>query len=165
MSDATARFGLPFILSGQAQKELFHNEALTWIDFALQAAVEGPPLAVPPAAPEDGQCWIVAAGASGAWAGKDDQLAGWSEGGWRFVAPVPGMQVWRPDSGYRSQWNGSQWSDGAMAAARLEVGGQQVVGERQEGIVNPSGGTVIDVEARATIAQITAALMSHGLIG
>mgnify|MGYP006199852597 CR=1 FL=1 len=32
MSDATARFALPFILPGQAQKELFHNEALTRLE-------------------------------------------------------------------------------------------------------------------------------------
>jgi hypothetical protein len=28
MADTTPRFALPFILPGQAQKELFHNEAL-----------------------------------------------------------------------------------------------------------------------------------------
>ena len=37
MSDATARLALPFIAPGQAQKELFHNEALTRIDALLQA--------------------------------------------------------------------------------------------------------------------------------
>ena len=47
----------------------------------------------------------------------------------------------------------------------IEVGGQQVVGARQSAILNPSGGTIIDAEARQVIGQITAALMSHGLIG
>jgi hypothetical protein len=40
-----------------------------------------------------------------------------------------------------------------------------VVGARQPPVPSPSGGTIIDAEARVAIAQISAALMSHGLIG
>lgn len=36
MSDATARFAFPLIAPGQAQKELFHNEALARVDALLQ---------------------------------------------------------------------------------------------------------------------------------
>ena len=32
MTDATPRFALPLLAAGQAQKELFHNEALTLPD-------------------------------------------------------------------------------------------------------------------------------------
>jgi hypothetical protein len=46
----------------------------------------------------------------------------------------------------------------------LVVGGLKVVGERQPAVPSPSGGTVIDEEARAAIASLTAALKSHGLI-
>ena len=60
MADMTPRFALPFILPGQAQKELFHNEALVRIDLALHPAVEGAPAAAPPADPEEGRCWVVA---------------------------------------------------------------------------------------------------------
>jgi hypothetical protein len=44
------------------------------------------------------------------------------------------------------------------------VNGVKVVGERAPGVTSPSGGTIIDVEARAAINALTAALMSHGLI-
>ncbi len=47
MSEETPRFELAFIIPGQAQKELFHNEALTTIDLLLQAAVEGPVPTIP----------------------------------------------------------------------------------------------------------------------
>lgn len=164
MSESTPRFALPFILPGQAQKELFHNEALGRIDLALHPAVEGAPLADPPAGPGEGQCWIVAGGAAGDWAGRDDMLAMWSEGGWRFLAPAPGTSAWSKASGLPLIWNGLQWMDGQLVCAGLVVNGLQIVGGRQPGVPSPSGGTIIDVEARAAINALTAALMSHGLI-
>ncbi len=51
---ATHRLALPHILPGQAQKELFHNEALQALDLVVAAAVEEPPRAAPPAAPAPG---------------------------------------------------------------------------------------------------------------
>ena len=164
MSETSARFGLPLILPGQAQKELFHNEALALVDAALHAAVEGAPLAEPPAAPVGGACWLVAAGATGAWAGRDGSLAAWTSGGWRFVAPQPGMCVWDKQAGYPRRWTGAAWNAGEVAAARIMVDGQQVVGMRQAGVPSPSGGTTIDVEARNAIDALTVALRSHGLI-
>jgi hypothetical protein len=164
MSEASARFDLPFIIPGQAQKEMFHNEALARIDAALHAVVEVPPLIQPPEVPEVGQSWILGSAPVGAWEGKADQLATWTAGGWRFVAPVPGMAVWCKSECVTLQWSGTGWTLGAIACRRIEVGGQQVVGDRQPAVPSPSGGTIIDAEARSAIAAITAALMSHGLI-
>ena len=164
MSDQTARFALPFIAPGQAQKELFHNEALARIDIALQAAAEAGPLSLPPAAPAEGQCWIVSDAASGAWAGREGQIAGWSAGGWRFVAPRAGMSVWSKADGHAIHWLGDAWSDGTLPVAGLSISGVQVVGAQQPAIASPSGGTIIDAEARVALDRIIAALMSHGLI-
>lgn len=165
MSDGTARFGLPFILPGQAQKELFHNEALVRLDTLLHAAVEtGPTIAVPPA-PLDGQCWIVGPGAVGAWSGQEQKLATWTDGGWRFISPQSGTRAWNKAAGFWIHWNGAAWSSGELNGSRVEVGGLQVVAGRHPAIPSPSGGTVIDAEARAAVGQIIATLMSHGLIG
>jgi hypothetical protein len=164
MTDSSPRLGLPFILPGQAQKELFHNEALLRLDFLLQAAVEGPPSASPPANPQEGQCWIVAEGASGEWSGRTGSLAGWSEGGWRFIEPRTGMSVWNKADAVQIRWDGSAWTDGEITCSGVFVGGLQVVGQRHPGVPSPSGGTIIDAEARAAIGAIIAALMSHGLI-
>ena len=130
MSNATDRFQLPFILPGQAQKELFHNEALARLDAALHPAVEEAPLAVVPGAPVPGQSWIVTDGATGAWAGKDGQLATFTESGWRFIAPQPGMAAWNKQVGLWLIYDGTLWSEGALPAAALIVNGQQVVGPR-----------------------------------
>jgi hypothetical protein len=164
MGDSTPRFDLPFILPGQAQKELFHNEALARIDLALHPAVEGPPASEPAPDPAPGMCWIVASAAGGDWSGQDDKLAMWTQNGWRFVAPPPGTSAWNKASGLPLLWDGTQWREGDLVCAGLLVNGMRVVGPRQPGVASPSGGTIIDEEARAAINALTAALMSHGLI-
>ena len=164
MTDATARFALPFILPGQAQKELFHNEALALLDGLVHAAVEQGPTSEPPANPLAGQCWIVGAAAGGAWAGHDHALAIQTESGWRFAAPLAGMAVWNKAAGLWLHWTGFAWSDGELKASAILIGGQQVVGERQPAVPSPSGGTTIDAEARSAIAALIVALKSHGLI-
>ena len=67
--NATARFALPLLHAGQAQKELFHNEALVLADGLLQPCVEALGLDTPPPSPAPGQCWIVGDSPTGAWAG------------------------------------------------------------------------------------------------
>lgn len=164
MTDRSARFALPYILPGQAQKEAFHNEALALLDAALHACVEHDPAPDPPIDPAPGESWIVGIGASGAWAGKAGQLATWTDGGWRFTTPVPGMTVWNIDAGYRLHWTGTAWSDGEWPVGVLTVAGRQVVGPRLESVPSPSGGTIIDAEARAAVDAVIVALRTHGLI-
>lgn len=162
--DETARFALPLLVPGQAQKEVFHNEALTLIDTLLHGCVEGALAAEPPVNPQRGASWIVADAAVGAWAGKAGAIATWTDGGWRFVAPRAGTLIWNRSAGLWLHHDGLGWRTGEVPAAGIFIGGQQVVGPRQPPVASPSGGMTIDQEARSAIAQITAVLMSHGLI-
>jgi hypothetical protein len=163
MDDASPRFALPYIVPGQAQKEHFHNEALLRIDAVLGASAVAA-AANPPASPAVGSCWIVAAGAGGAWAGREHSLAMWTVSGWRFVAPAAGMRVWIEAAGAEWRWTGSAWSNGGIHGSGVFIGGQQVVSARQAAIASPSGGTTIDAEARAAADKIIVALKTHGLI-
>ena len=162
MTERSARLRLPFILPGQAQKEVFHNEALAALDGLVHAAVLGI-AAAPPPAPVEGQSWIVGAGATGDWADQGGRVAVRTAGGWRFLAPILGMSVWDGAAGHSRHWTGSTWSDGKLPVAGILIGGQQVVGNRLAALPSPSGGTTIDAEARAAIAAITVALRTHGL--
>jgi hypothetical protein len=74
------------------------------------------------------------------------------------------MSVWNKAAGLPLLWDGSTWRDGEIVCSGVQIGGVQVLGSRQPGVPSPSGGTVIDAEARAAIVAITEALMSHGLI-
>lgn len=136
------RHALPFLATGQAQKELTHNEALQRIDMLLHPVVQG--FAVePPAMPAIGECWLVEADAEGEFAGHDQQLACWTGMGWRFAAGLQGQWVW----------------DGATGAQRFFLGGEWTL-PMVPGL--PSGGAVIDVEARDMLAALRTFLISAG---
>ncbi|KQS03544.1 hypothetical protein ASG11_04135 [Sphingomonas sp. Leaf357] len=162
--DATARLGLPTIRPGQAQKESSHNEALTLIDLVAQAGAVAFGTNAPPAAPVTGQAWVIGPAAAGAWAGRAGQLAGWTDGGWRFVVPFEGLAVWIEEAAEIARYSGGGWVLGELRGARVTIGGVQVLGGRRAAIAGPAGGGTIDAEARAAIAAILAALRGHGLI-
>ena len=118
----------------------------------------------PPATPIDGQCFIVGTAPVGAWAAHAGAVAGYAAGGWRFVAPVAGMRALDKASGQTASYDGTAWVVGTVKGAKLELAGSQVVGSRGAAVDNPTGGTVIDVEARAAIVAILGRMRSHGLI-
>ena len=149
---------------GQAQKEFTHNEALQALDLIVAAAVEEAPRSSPPASPVAGACYIVGSSPSGAWAGKPQCIAGYTSGGWRFIPATDGMTAYVKAAGVCAQYRAGSWELGTLRGASLVVGGSQVVGNRLPAIPVPTGGSNIDVESRAAINQILAALRQHGLI-
>ncbi|MFM6828854.1 MAG: DUF2793 domain-containing protein [Novosphingobium sp.] len=142
-SSSTPRHGLPLLFSGQSQKEVTVNEALAVIDFLLSGSVEGvrPDPAPNPSA---GQAWIVSTPATGAFAGHDGEIAGWTDGGWRFIQPVEGMKTFD-----RSAHTLRHYSSGWTLATAPTL---------------PVGGATIDAEARNCIAALISALETSGII-
>lgn len=163
-SDATPRWVLPNLFAGQAQKELFHNEALARIDMLLHGQVESADEGTPPLSPGEGQCWIIAAGATGSWLGREGSVACWTDGGWRYAEPRAGLVLWVADRGHVMQFDGHGWADGAVRSDGLYAGGLRVVGTRRPAIGDPVGGGSVDSEARSSIAAILSAMRDHGLI-
>ena len=161
---ATARFALPLLYAGQAQKELSFNEALTLADALVQACVEAVGADTPPADPDPGRCWIVGTAPTGEWSAAAGALALWTEGGWRFTSPREGMAAWSAGDELPAHYTGGAWRIGRVAAAQLVIDGEQVVGAREPSIEDPDGGSVVDTEARLAIEAILGALRGHGLI-
>lgn len=162
--ETTPRWALPLLLAGQAQKELFHNEALVRIDALLHGGAESADQTVPPADPTVGQCWIVAAEPIGAWSGQAGNIACWSEGGWRFIGPRKGLTLAIADRGHELCHDGDQWRDASLRPDGLYLNESKVIGPRGGAIAGPFGGATVDVEARNTINAMLAALREHGLI-
>lgn len=160
----TARLNLPLLSTGQAQKETTVNEGLQLLDFVIAGAVIEMPRNDPPESPAVGECYIVGDAPTGAWTGWADALAGYSAGGWRRVPPVAGMRLYVQSADRWASYRGTGWEIGVVRGSKLMVDGQQVIGPRGAAIASPAGGSTIDVEARATIGQILAALRTHGLL-
>lgn len=108
---STARLNLPLIDAGQAQKNITHNEAILALDQFVQAAVLSQTLAAPPATNNEGDSYIVAVSATGAWAGKTGQIAAWQQGVWNFYLPAVGCLVWIVAQSRVFVWTGTAWAD------------------------------------------------------
>lgn len=160
---ATSRLALPLLAAGQAQKEMSHNEALARLDLAVQGAAIAAGVNIPPEAPLPGQCWIVGDAPEGDWLGHADAVAGWTAGGWRFLAPFEGMRLWIPETDAFALFSGGNWRLGE-AHGRVFVAGVQVVGPRAAAIMEPIGGAVVDAEARASILAVLNVMRAHGLV-
>lgn len=140
---ASARFALPLLFAGQAQKEVFVNQALATLDGLVHCAIEGEQ-AAPPSAPVDGTAWLVAAGAGGDWAGHAGDIAMRQLGQWLYAPVRDGMRVLDRARGQVLHRQAGAW----RAPTRPAL---------------PSGGTTVDAEARATLAALIAALQQWGM--
>lgn len=80
----TPNLGLPAMLSTDAQKELTFNDAMNVLDAVAPRTVISRTVTTPPATPTDGMVYVVGVGATGIWAGKDNQIA-YFAGGWFFL--------------------------------------------------------------------------------
>jgi hypothetical protein len=160
----SARLGAPFIQAAQVDKSTTHNEALAVFDIVASAAVAGFLVDTPPATPSNGDCYILGASPSGVWSGHVFALAGYTAGGWRFIAAVEGLSAFDKASGETIAFKDGAWEKGHARAAKLSIGGNQVVGARLAAVADPTGGTTVDSEARTAIAGILTRLRQHGLI-
>ena len=110
MSD-TPMLGLPLLSAAQAQKHVTHNEALLRLDALVHLSVIARNLAAPPAAAADGDRYLVAASASGAWAGQAGLLALAQGGGWVFITPRKGWRLWVESEGKLLAFDGTLWRE------------------------------------------------------
>jgi len=75
-------------------------------------SVKSRSLTAPPATPVDGDRYIVAAGATGAWTGRDGEIAVWIGGTWEFHAPRIGWLCYVEDEDLLSAYKVAGWSPG-----------------------------------------------------
>ncbi len=142
-SSTTSRYALPLLFAAQSQKEFYVNEAHAILDCLLHPAIEGEADSAP-ATPVEGEVWLVGATPTGDWSGHAGKLACYEAGAWLFIAPRNGLCVLDTGAGqkrfYRDGWQ--------MAVS----------------VVSPSGGSVIDIEARSAVEGLIAALVANGTL-
>jgi hypothetical protein len=106
----SANLQLPFLDANQNQKHVTHNAALLILDTLVNCNVVSNALTMPPTSRSDGQCWSVAVGGTGAWAGKDNNIAAWQDGAWTFYAPKTGFSAFADNLATLLVWTGSAWA-------------------------------------------------------
>lgn len=142
---STPNIGLPYLVTAQAQKEITHNEALVLIDAVISGLVEECHVDLPPVSPPIGRCWIVGQNPEDEWDVYPKHLAIATQGGWRFVAPQKNMYRRHRNEGTIFVFDGNDW---------------QLPPE----ILQPVGGSVVDVEARSVMAELLQLLEDHGVV-
>lgn len=139
----TPRLALPLLFAGQAQKEFFVNQSLSVLDALVGQSIAGA-LPAPPTDPQPGDCYRIAAPATGAWEGREDQLALAIGGDWHFIVPQHGSLLFDRMLDTFVCFDG-EWQHASLPALA-------------------SGGTVVDAEARDLLAQVIDALAKLGLV-
>lgn len=165
MADTTPNLALPYLMASQAQKHVTHNEALRLLDGLTQLAVESRDLAAPPGAPAEGDCWIVAAGATGEWAGWDGDVAMWVDGAWFRLKARTGWRAWAIDEGQLLVRTAAGWTalggGGPAATVDVAVGpnggttGMAVAEELLDGLAGASVASTIVIPSRTILLGVS----------
>lgn len=131
---STARLSLPYIAPQQAQKQVTHNEAMAALDQLVQPVVKSRTLATPPGSPSEGDTYIVAPSATGAWTGKDNAFAAWLSGAWTFTTPAEGWIAYVADTAELAVLQGGAWTSfvtlGGTALAKLGINATATLTDR-----------------------------------
>lgn len=126
----TTKIGAPELSESQADKEETANEALRRTQQGARFhVVISQTETAPPGACADEDAYIVGAGATGAWAGHDGEIASAAgtnaSNGWFFEPPEDGVFAWDRDTSALYRFDGSGWitfAAGAVSGVTLEAG-------------------------------------------
>ncbi|MHA7882745.1 DUF2793 domain-containing protein [Nitratireductor rhodophyticola] len=171
----TTKLQLPLIAADQAQKHVPVNESLLRLDTLVQMAVKDRDLTVPPGSPADGDAYIPASGATGAWLGWDLNIAVYSGGAWEKLAPRAGWLAWTEDEAQVLIFDGADWktladalglitrsaattvSKGAAGSANAIVSDEELL----SGLSGASVDTTISIPNRAIVFGVSTRTVSE----
>lgn len=112
------------------QGEAHYDEFMRFlrgVDALVMPVVADKDLSTPPGSPSNGDKYIVASGATGAWSGKENKIAVYSTKltAWEFFTPKAGWNLYVADEGKFYYYTGSAWAElvtgGSGGASVLQV--------------------------------------------
>jgi len=80
--------------------------------FAFHLSVKDQTTTTPPSSPTAGDTYVVGTGGSGAWAGKDTNVAVWDGTAWQFGVPRTGWVLFDESSNKLCAFYSGAWSAG-----------------------------------------------------
>lgn len=124
MSTTSPILGLPYIAGSQASPEITHNTALNMLQALLTGVISVAVLTAPPGGPAEGDAYVIAGSATGAWAGEDHKITAFIGGQWAFVpgldssgtpiamgAAQEGLRVYDKTTNSEWVWSGTLWNE------------------------------------------------------
>ncbi|MBU3992583.1 MAG: DUF2793 domain-containing protein [Alphaproteobacteria bacterium] len=155
----TPVLGADELVGGQAIPETTVNETVRRLEQgAAWFQFKDRDLAVPPGARGDGDCYLVAAGGSGFWSGKDGQIAYYQTGtGWLFIIAREGMGAGVQDENIAIAFLGGSWTalatgsayTDAMARAAVNIAPSTQSGTSYTAVLGDAGGYIQFTNAAA----------------
>jgi hypothetical protein len=134
----TPNCGIPYVPEGTLDPAAGLNASLDVADALIQTAVESMLLTAPPGSPTDGEAYIPAAPATGAWTGLEDYLVRYRTEGAFWQSYAPGTQVrlvLNNDDGIIYRWASEESSPGWVPAS----GGGGAADQADIGLFFPGG--------------------------
>lgn len=102
----SAKLALDYLDASQAQKHVTVNKAIKAYDALVQLSALDVGRVVPPNGPAAGDVYTVGSGATGVWAGQDDNVAYYDGTAWVFYTPLAGWLVYAQDEDLFYRYNG-----------------------------------------------------------
>lgn len=158
----TLRLGLPLIAAGQSQKDVTHNEAVLALDRMVALAVVSRTQMSPPVAAAAGEIQIVPPGGESDWGQPAGSLMQWQGAGWQVQAPRDGQLALLQDEAVLLVHN--QGWQALFPVSGLLIGGRSVLAATPVSVAPPTGGTTVDMEARAVLSALLSTLVQQGIL-
>ena len=152
----TPKLGLPLLLAAQAQKHVTVNEALVLLDAVAGLTLVSATVAAPPPLAVDGDAYGVPAGATGAWAGRDSEIAIRSNGGWVFVVPQKGWRARVVDVDSSAIFDGTGWVVGGVGLSVNKAATVQEIIELEHDVTaGPTNTVTAAIPAQSMVIGVT----------
>lgn len=104
----TPRFGLTRLVANQATAEVVVNSNENIVSTLLGLSFINMTTTAPPGSPVEGDCYLIAASATGVWTGNDGKVATYF-GGWVFIIPVSGTEAFDQATLNDYRFDGTSW--------------------------------------------------------
>jgi len=110
--DQSPRLSLSYVMPSQAQKHVTVNETFRRLDALVQLAVRSRTVTAEPAAPAEGDAYILPASPTGAaWDNfTQNNIAAFQDGAWAEIAAVEGLRAWISDEALLAAFDGAAWA-------------------------------------------------------
>lgn len=151
----SSRLALAYLAPLQSQKHVTVNESLRKLDALVQLAVKSKSASAQPAAPADGDCYILPSGKTGAaWGAMTNYaVAYYVDGAWTQLTPREGWIAYIQDTDVLNAYDGSAWNSVSSAS----VGRELLTANRtyyvrtdgndsNNGLANTSGGAFLTIQ-------------------